>query len=256
MKTFINNLLYEVNDILKPCKNNRINYLGSDVSKYMLKEIKFLSKGKDSKCPSVRELSFWRWVAFEGYDGLDPRLFKYKQKLFMLGSFAMTGWDAKAYKGKCILEVGCGPYGMIEIFPDESIRLAFDPLNDEYDQLFSKIRSETIKYTSVWKEVTEKKQEFDLAICFNVLDHTDDPEKVLAQMMAALKSGGQFLIQVNTVRDGYERTAEHKKMHPSSIKANEMQKIISEYCNSFKCDISNTPSADNEFWFMVWGHKK
>ncbi|UCG56531.1 MAG: methyltransferase domain-containing protein [Phycisphaerales bacterium] len=256
MESLLHKFIEEVNDILKPYKDSNRNFLGSDVSKQRLKQIISLSQGKDTEDPSVHELAFWRWVAFEGYEGIDPRLFKYKQTLLMLGAFHTTGWVPQSFKEKHILEVGCGPYGMIEIFPKESFRVAFDPLNDEYDRLFHKIRSKSINYTTDWKTVTDNKQGFDLVICFNVLDHTGDPEGVLAQTMRALKSGGQFLIQVNTVRDGYERTEEHKKMHPSEIKVNEIQELISGYCNSCKCDISNTPSALNEFWFMAWGHKK
>ncbi len=256
MDTFINNMLYEINDIIKPHKDISTNFLGSDISKKQLKQLTALGKGKKIDDPSVRELAFWRWIAFEGYNGLDPRLFKYKQGLLMMNSFAATNWDRNSYRNKHILEVGCGPYGMIEIFPNDSVRIAFDPLNDEYNKLFSNIRSDSINFTADWIKVTAMKEKFDLVICFNVLDHTENPEEILEQMMAALKRGGQFLVQVNTVRDGFIRKQEHKDMHPSPITSEDIQRMLCQYCDKLRCEISNTPSADNEFWFMGWGHKK
>ena len=261
MNSHIMNLIEELNVILKPYRKSYVDYLGhinplgSDVSEKRLKQIESLRNGLDVDDPSIKELAFWRWVAFEGYDDLDPRLFKYKQAMFMTSVFGTTGWQIDSFENKNILEVGCGPYGMIEIFPEDSFCVAFDPLNDEYDLLFSKIRSKTIEYKADWNEVANKKQIFDLAICFNVLDHTDDPEKVLAQTMSLLKDKGKFIIQVNTVRDGFERMQEHKEMHPSQIKYDEIIGLLSKYCGIFKCEISNTPSSDNEFWFMAWGQK-
>jgi 2-polyprenyl-3-methyl-5-hydroxy-6-metoxy-1,4-benzoquinol methylase len=249
-------LIREINEIIKPYKNNQKNYLGSDVSPKKLEQINSLAKGGDLKEPSVEELAFWRWVAFEGYDGVDPRLFKYQQAIFMADVFSATGWALEWFSGKNILEIGCGPYGMIEIFTEDTYRLAYDPLNDEYDRLFSEIRSKSIHYTTAWQEILEGEQEFDLVICFNVLDHTEHPKNVLAHMMHLLKSRGRFLIQVNTVREGCQRTPEHQKMHPSPIEVAMIQEMISAYSDSFTCNIENTPSKDNEFWFMAWGNKK
>ena len=256
VNTLIDRLLSEVNEILGPHKNSRINHLGDDVSPPRLKQITALAQGDESADASVRELAFWRWVAFEGYAGTDPRLFKYKQTLLMSQSFATTGWPLTDYTGKHVLEIGCGPYGMIELFDQAAGRMAFDPLNDEYSRLFSNIRSDGIAYTASWTDVLERRDTFDLAICFNVLDHTDDPDEILRGMMDGLKTGGQFLVQVNTVREGFEQTPEHRAMHPSPITSPQIQAMLAPYCSKLQCEITNEPSADNEFWFMGWGWKR
>src|SRR5437879_4547273 len=61
----------------------------------------------------IRELAFWRWVAFEGYAGVDPRLFPLFQEHFMVSTFYRTTWAMTEFREAAIVELGCGPLGMI-----------------------------------------------------------------------------------------------------------------------------------------------
>ena len=88
----------------------------------------------------IRECAFWRWVAFEGYAGADPRVFPSFQALAMLTTYMRTRWPLDTFQDATIIEIGCGPLGMIECIPGAK-RIAYDPLNAHYGKLFGKCRS-------------------------------------------------------------------------------------------------------------------
>src|SRR5579862_297464 len=94
----------------------------------------------------IREMLFWRSVAFCGYRG-KPQMFPLHQELLMASTFYRTGWRMAEFRYAAVVELGCGPLGMIEYLP-AARRVAFDPLNDQYSRLFANFRSGTIEYIS------------------------------------------------------------------------------------------------------------
>jgi predicted methyltransferase len=95
----------------------------------------------------------------------------------------------------------------------------------------------------------------DFGICFNVLDHTNDAQNWFDLFFKSIKPGGHFLLQVNTVKDGFSRTEEHNRMHPSPLKSDQIQEMLSAVTDNFDYELSSKPSADNEFFYMAWGQK-
>lgn len=201
----------------------------------------------------LRELGFWRWVAYEGYAGKEPLAFADHQSEFMTRCFGKTGWDINRFQRGSIFELGCGPLGMIEFVPAAS-RYAYDPLNKEYSKLFENLRQSSIKYISDEEEISEISL-VDFGICFNVLDHTEDAKKWFDLFLGRIKEGGNFLLQVNLVKDGYDRTEEHKKMHPSPLTVETTLEWLSAVSKNFEYQLDQEPSQDNEFFFMAWGEK-
>jgi len=201
----------------------------------------------------LRELAFWRWVAYEGYAGKPPMDFFNHQQKFMTSCYLKTGWSIDKFRDQEIFELGCGPVGMIE-FVTGAKRFAFDPLNEYYSLLFKNLRSEQIKYLSK-KDQILCLPKVDFGICFNVLDHTNDAQEWFGLFFNSIKPGGHFLMQVNTIKDGFERTEEHNRMHPSPLKFEQVQDMLSKVAENFDFELAEEPSADNEFFYMAWGQK-
>lgn len=231
---------------------------GVDLNQELIEKInKILNEGYVPPDPyeeaQLRELAFWRWVAYEGYGGKAPMDFFSHQKDFMTSCFRRTGWSIDKFRDQEIFELGCGPVGMIE-FVNGTSRVAYDPLNQYYNLLFKKLRSEHVRYLSEKEEIFHLSQ-VDFGICFNVLDHTDDSETWFKLFFKSIKPGGHFLLQVNTVMDGFERSAEHNRMHPSSLKFEQIQNLLFTVAEKFDYELASEPSVDNEFFYMAWGRK-
>ncbi|MFL5328628.1 MAG: class I SAM-dependent methyltransferase [Gemmataceae bacterium] len=256
-------MVQDANRLLEGTKAKDVNYLGDDIDPETLAELHRVltdpasHDGLDKyRVAQLRELGFWRWVAFEGYNELDPRVFPLYQNRFMTEMFLKTGWDARSLEQQSLVEIGCGPLGMIEFLP-ASRRVAFDPLNDHYNRLFSRIRSQSITYVTDLDELLrDAAGTFDLAICFNVLDHTNDPRGLFEQYMALLKPGGRFLFEVNTIAPNSRQSEEHRQMHPSPFTVGKITSWLSEYSRDYQQIVSNDPSPEKEYFFMSWGTKR
>lgn len=201
----------------------------------------------------LRELGFWRWVAFNGYESQRPKDFIKHQKKFMLKSFSKTNWDQREFKRGVIVEIGCGPLGMLE-FLNAKTRIGIDPLNRYYSMLFGKLRSKRTIYIETLGEFPEDIRA-DLAICFNVIDHTDNPEFHVSELFRLLRPQGKFIIEVNCHKEGFEGTAEHAKMHPSPLNSEEVQALVQQFGKIHGSELATEPTADQEFPYLIWGEK-
>ncbi len=239
------------------------NYLGEDIDAETLSLMDAVQQGTEVlsqvgvyETAQLKELAFWRQIAFDGYAGDDPRAFPWFQKLFMLNCFMRTLWSLGELKDRDVIEIGCGPLGMIEFLPGRR-KIGCDPLTPHYAKLYCKARSGAVEYICDVKELLKSERDsFDLGICFNVLDHVLDPKGLLDSLMSFIKSGGRFLVQVNTVKEGSQRSEEHKAMHPSPIKADDICGWLSDYSQDYEKMLSNDPTPENEYFFMAWGYKK
>ena len=201
----------------------------------------------------LNELGFWRWVAFEGYNGKDPRTFPWSMRVFMTGMFLKTGWPLDGFASA--VEIGCGPLGMIEFLP-VARRVGFDPLNEHYSRLFSKARGSGVEYVSDLDALCQASAgSFDLGICFNVLDHAADARLLFDAFASLIKPGGRFLFQINTVRAGDPRPTEHAKMHPSPLTVEQVREWLASLGTAEGEDLAAEPSAENEYFYVAWGRK-
>jgi SAM-dependent methyltransferase len=202
----------------------------------------------------ARELAFWRWVAFEGYAGKDPLIFPLLHEHFMVSTFYRTGWTMAEFREAAILELGCGPLGMIEYLPGAR-RVAFDPLNYQYGRLFANFRNYSIQYISDFQRLKNDMTSFDLGICHNVLDHTDDPARWFNIFFENIKNDGRFIFQVNLSRADLAKSGEHQKMHPSPLTFEQVIIWIKSKSAKFDFYCDSEPNQDNEFYFLSWGTK-
>jgi SAM-dependent methyltransferase len=99
---------------------------------------------------------------------------------------------------KQILDVGCGPFGMIyQLNAIDSFKVGIDPLVSELRGADG-INLELVK--AVGEHLPFRPNIFDMIICSNVLEHTIDPLKILKEIAVALKRGdeSQFYLKQTT----------------------------------------------------------
>ena len=81
--------------------------------------------------------------------------------------------QAEAYRGRRVLDVGCGPRGSLEWCAIAAERVGLDPLADGYRKLG--VQRHAMTYCCAPAEAIPFPDEyFDVVICINALDHVDD----------------------------------------------------------------------------------
>jgi len=104
-------------------------------------------------------------------------------------------------KSSYILEIGSGAAGILTFLTESSQRYAIDPLETYYSTVdkFVKMRDETVKYSADKGEMLPfEDSKFDLLIVDNVLDHCENPEKVINEIKRVLKPDGLIYFRQNT----------------------------------------------------------
>jgi SAM-dependent methyltransferase len=253
----------EASQLLLASKEKDHNYLGVDVDPSTLRLIEKVVYRKerpaglsDYDVAQLNELVFWRGVAYEGHMSHDPRAFKWFWNIRMVRSYLATGWTLDELQTADVVEIGCGPLGMIEFLPARK-KAGYDPLNCHYAKLFANVRKADVEYYCDLKDLCQANPGgFDLAICFNVLDHTDRPRELFTAYMALLKPGGRFLFQVNTVHPGGPRSPDHGRMHPSPLTIEKVRSWLDEYSEGYDTHVETRPTREHEYPFMAWGRKK
>ncbi|MBN1875987.1 MAG: methyltransferase domain-containing protein [Anaerolineae bacterium] len=101
--------------------------------------------------------------------------------------------DNVFYRGKKILDIGCGPRGSLEWAIEADMRIGVDPLAAAYRQLGADCHS--MQYIACGAEYLPFADNyFDVVCTFNSLDHVDDVEKVIAEICRVLVPRGYFLL--------------------------------------------------------------
>ncbi len=141
----------------------------------------------------------------------------------------------KIQKDTGILEIGAGPCGPISYFKSEH-RYAIEPLNEIFAEQYSKYRDQNVHYrTGKGEELPFDDVFFDLVIIDNVLDHCDQPLKVLSEIDRVLKVNGIVYLRVH-VYHAFGRRVRRimekfmiDKGHPYSFSESELQKNFAEF---------------------------
>jgi SAM-dependent methyltransferase len=103
------------------------------------------------------------------------------------------GLGAEDYRGRRLLDVGCGPRGSLEWASTAAETVGVDPLADRYRKL--QTRRQRMSYVNAYAETMPfANGHFDDAFCFNALDHTADYRRALGEIHRVLRAGGRFLL--------------------------------------------------------------
>ena len=103
------------------------------------------------------------------------------------------GLDLSFYDGKRILDIGCGPRGSLEWANGATLRIGVDPLAEAYRKLGTE--QHAMQYVACGAEdLPFHDGAFDVVCSFNSLDHVDDLDRVIAEIIRVLAEDGTFLL--------------------------------------------------------------
>lgn len=105
-----------------------------------------------------------------------------------------------------VLDVGCGISTILHFLPGE--RYGIDPLADEYSKIY-KYPADIHIRSGAGESIPFDDNTFDIVFCSNVLDHTENPQKVVAEISRVLTPRGFFVLTVEVFGAREKRDAAH-----------------------------------------------
>jgi len=138
-----------------------------------------------------RELDFWRnWSELAPYQNLDVREY-WAQEL--------TRFDCPPhfFSGRRVLDLGCGPMGLIHFLDDAAERIRIDPLLHQYDSRMP-LPDRQLSLAGIAEALPLASSSIDIVICFNALDHMRDPAAALREIRRVLRPEGSLLLMIHT----------------------------------------------------------
>jgi ubiquinone/menaquinone biosynthesis C-methylase UbiE len=108
--------------------------------------------------------------------------------------------DYQFFVNKDVLEIGCGPNGIIYYLNAKS-KIGLEPMamNDLIQDW-----KKSILRNGTGENLPFEDNSFDVAIIFNVLDHCLDPAKVLTEIYRVLRLEGEVLLWTHVLRNQYK----------------------------------------------------
>ena len=165
---------------------------------------------KNWKEAQLNEKLFWKKVY------LDKENKDTYQKIDNKGAIGFTKEVLKRHKKnlrdlnkKTIVDLGCGAYGIIlglsllekvNKFNTSKI-IGIDPLMNYFKRNLNLIKSnKKIKLIQgTGEKIKFKKNKIDYIFCVNVLDHVNNPKKVIKECERVLKKNGQLCVSVHVI---------------------------------------------------------
>lgn len=95
-----------------------------------------------------------------------------------------------------VMEVGSGAHGHIFFF-DAGERVGVDPLANEYRSLFPAWQGRAQTVAAFGEMLPFKDSCFDIVLCDNVVDHAENPQRILQEIVRVLVPGGLLYFTVN-----------------------------------------------------------
>lgn len=150
------------------------------------------------------EQDFWKdWRGLAPYRNVDL-------DAYWSAEVRKFGLDAAFFAGKRVLDIGCGPVGLIHFLPQAAFRVGLDPLRHIYKQKLPLDHS----VAATGEQLPFGDRRFDVLICFNALDHMRDPVAALAEMSRVISPGGTLLLMTHTFPAWTMPLLAVDRMHP------------------------------------------
>jgi SAM-dependent methyltransferase len=105
------------------------------------------------------------------------------------------------FAGKSVLEIGCGPNGIIFQIDNAKSRVGLEPL--DLDDLTHEQWKKSIIRNGVGEKIPFESNSFDVILSFNALDHSFSPSKVIEEAHRVLRKDGDLLIWLHVLREKY-----------------------------------------------------
>ena len=150
------------------------------------------------------------------------------------------GLNFDFFNGKSVLEVGCGPYGMIH-FIDSKISAGIDPISYETAWKSEKIIN-VGHIIATGEYLPFKDGAFDVCICFNVIDHSINPKVAISEINRILVVNGDLLLFVDIISSFIGRFKfilnRLDKPHPHHFTYKDVLSMVSQ--TAFSATLTNT----------------
>ena len=102
-----------------------------------------------------------------------------------------------------VLEVGSGAHGLIFGFGNKT-RVGVDPLAAEYKRIFPKWQAAASTAAAIGEELPFADESFDIVLSDNVIDHAEQPLKIIDEIVRVMKPGGILYFTVNVHHPIYD----------------------------------------------------
>jgi SAM-dependent methyltransferase len=126
-----------------------------------------------------------------------------------------------------VLQVGCAAKDAIDYLPYR-VRLGLDPLAHFYRKSFGDLDTGVEHVQAVGEYIPLKSSSVDAVLLLNVLDHTEEPGRILKECHRVLRTGG-FLVQgTNTFYEerASQRVVLHDPMHPHTFTNAALRELV------------------------------
>jgi SAM-dependent methyltransferase len=111
------------------------------------------------------------------------------------------GLDYNFFTNKDVLEIGCGPSGIIFKIDTARYRIGIEPM--ELGDLVDEDWKKKMVKKGIGEELPFEDNSFDIVISFNALDHAINPEGVIRETHRVLRNNGDFLLWMYILRERY-----------------------------------------------------
>lgn len=138
------------------------------------------------------ELNFWKnWTQVGPYQNLDiPK--------YWSGELTHLGCSKDIFTDRRVLDIGCGPFGLIHFLDNAAERIRIDPLLLQYESKMLLSGGAQLSLAALGESLPLASNSIDIAICFNALDHMRDPAGALGEIKRVLRPGGTLLLMIHT----------------------------------------------------------
>lgn len=100
------------------------------------------------------------------------------------------------FKGKILLDVGCGPHGAVGWF-DTQLTFGVDPLANRYHLNFDLSKDNVVYLNTGVEKIPLIDSSVDVVISRNAIDHVDSLPSAINEIYRIIKHGGTLLMAVN-----------------------------------------------------------
>ena len=137
------------------------------------------------------ELDFWEhWRELPAYQGLVLNSYWAGERI----KFALP---PDFFAGRRVLDVGCGPVGLVHFLPEAGARVRLDPLLVKYGGCLP-LAEPQLSLAAAGEDLPLASASVDVCICFNAFDHMRNPQAALAEIHRVLRPRGTLLAMVHS----------------------------------------------------------